>query len=160
MAYNAGWIIFKFPSYKKESSQTIQNMKTEKKSVKLFFWHKKRWKIETVEILQTENQARNIQHIINSWLTLLDEDNYMKKKATLQSALVSGNNELFLSFDRNPFNESDTTYEKWMWVEALLKTLRENNISIQNVRLLEHHQPMEDYHLDFSNSWPLIGFQN
>jgi hypothetical protein len=45
-------------------------------------------------------------------------------------------------------------------IEGLLKTLRENDIKIQRIHFLLHHQPLVDYHLDFSHPWPLEGFLN
>jgi hypothetical protein len=63
-----------------------------------------------------------------------------------------------LSFDRSPFPTEWTTYEQWMWIESLLKTVRDNDIRIQRIRFLVHHQELIDYHLDFSNPWPIIGF--
>jgi len=158
LAYNQGWILLKFPSYKREAQQTAAALRAQKKSVTLFFWHNKRWNKEAVEILHTHDAAQTAQHLLNSWLTLLDEEQVMVKKVMLQSALLSDNKQLYLSFDRNPFNEHDATYDKLLWVEGLLRTIRENDIPVQAVRFLVHHQPMQDYHLDFSNSWPLAGF--
>jgi hypothetical protein len=101
-----------------------------------------------------------MQYLINAWLTLLDEENVMSKKVTLQSALMSAHGHLYVSFDRNPFDENSPTYDTWMWIEGLLKTIRENEPSIQSVHFLVHHHPMEDNHLDFSNPWPITGFLN
>jgi len=152
--------MLRFPSYKTESEQTTQQLRAHKKPATLFFWHNKRWNKETVEILQTNDNAQTAQHLLNSWLTLLDEEQVMAKKVMLQSALLSDDQQLYLSLDRNPFNETDSTYDKLMWIEGLLRTVREQSISVQGVRFLVHHQPMQDYHLDFSNSWPLAGFLN
>lgn len=156
--HNQGWLIVRFPSYKTEIQQIANGLRTHKKRVRLIFWHNKKWYTEQVDILQTEDNAQTVQHLINSWLTLLDEETIMGKKVTLQSALISPNGLLYLSFDRNPFNEKNSTHTKWMWVEGLLKTMRENNISLQNIRFLVHHQTMQDGHLDFSNPWPIAGF--
>jgi len=158
LAYNRGWVIFRFPSYKTEVAQTVKQLRAHKKKVKLIFWHKKRWNNEVVEILKTDDAAYTLQNLVNSWLTLLDEEKIMKKKVTLQSALLSENKEAYLSFDRNPFDETDMTYAKWMWIEGLLRTIKESGIPMQNINFLVHHQPMQDYHLDFSNPWPLSGF--
>ena len=158
LTYSQGWILFLFPSYKTEAETTAQQLRTQKKPATLFFWHNKRWNKEIVEILQTKDNAQTSQHLLNSWLTLLDEEQVMAKKVMLQSALLSNNKELYLSLDRNPFNETDSTYDKLMWIEGLLRTVRHHNIPVQTIRFLVHHQPMQDYHLDFSNSWPLTGF--
>ncbi|HZW61067.1 MAG TPA: hypothetical protein VFF04_02480, partial [Candidatus Babeliales bacterium] len=96
---------------------------------------------------------------INSWLSLLDEEHIMDSKVMLQTAILSqSGQEAFLSFDRNPLPAECATFETWMWVEGLLKTIRENDIQLQSIRFLVHHEPLIDEHLDFSNSWPAQGF--
>ncbi|MFC1845679.1 hypothetical protein ACFLX2_00970 [Candidatus Dependentiae bacterium] len=164
LALSQGWILFHYPSYKTQTEQTSANLRAEKKQVKLIFWHQNKWQSESVEILVTQDPAQTLQHLVNNWLSLLDEEQLMKKKVTLQSALIRSDNrtssidEAYLSFDRNPFDEKSSTHEKWMWIESLLKTIRENGIALQSVRFLVHHQIMQDNHLDFSNPWALAGF--
>jgi len=153
-----GWIIFRYPSYKTESNQTARSLRAGKRNVTLFFWHNNKWNKERVDVLETNDAADTVAHVVNSWLTLLEDDQVMSKKVSVQSAMLSPNKQLYLSFDRNPFNKQNATYKKWMWIEGLLKTIRENKLPVQSVRLLVHHQPLQDYHLDFSQSWPLSGF--
>ncbi|MCK5632771.1 hypothetical protein KAH94_03415 [bacterium] len=157
-ASNHGWLIMRFPSYKSEIQQTQKNLRAHKKKVKLIFWHNKKWNHETVEILATNDDAQTTAHLINNWLTLLDEENIMTKKVTLQSALISQNRQLYLSFDRNPFDEQSSTYKKTKWTQGLLKTVLQSAISVQSIQFLVHHQTMNDYHLDFTNPWPINGF--
>jgi len=110
-------------------------------------------------MLWTGDKATNIQYLLQSWLSLLDEEQAMKKKVSIQAVLLaSSDTQAYLSFDRNPFGQDDSTYDKLMWLEGLLKTLRENEIKLQGVYFLVHHQTMDDYHLDFSNPWPMYGF--
>jgi hypothetical protein len=83
----------------------------------------------------------------------------MEKKVSLQSVVPSPSGvEAYISFDRNPFTKNQSTYEKFMWIEGLLKTVRENGIQLQSIYFLVHHQPLTDFHLDFSNAWPISGF--
>lgn len=151
------WIIFRTPT---RNAFTINTHHiTSKKQVNLFFWNRQSWKKETQELLWTEDTARNIQHLINAWLSLLDEEKLLKKKIGLETALLSpSGHEAYLSFDRNPLSKEQTIFEKWMIIEGLLKTLRENEVSLQRVQLLVHHKPLNDRHLDFSKPWPLGGF--
>jgi len=156
-----GWIIVRYPSYKSEVKQSLRSMKSSKKKVLLEYWHKKKWNKEKIDLLWTDDKSKNIQYLINSWLTLLDEEGAMKKKVSLQAILLSSSgNKAYLSFDRNPFSKGCLTFDKLMWIESLLKTLRENGVQLQSVYFLVHHQIMEDYHLDFSNPWPICGFLN
>ena len=151
------WIIFQ---YKKNLNiNSIKNTEIRKKNLKLIYWYRDKWNYEDIELLWTEDKPTNIKYLINSWLTLLDEDKIMSKKVTLQDvALDSSEQEAIISFDRNPLNKEDPTYEKLMWLEGLLKTIKDNNIQIQRLRFLVHHQPLNDNHLDFSNSWDLYSF--
>lgn len=155
-AFLQNWIIIRLPTTAthKQHAPTIT-----KKTVQLIFWHNNKWNTEKTDLIWSEKKDHNLYYLINSWLSLLDEEEIMTKKVSLQTALlVSSGQEAYLSFDRNPLDKERSTFDKWMWIEGLLKTIRENNITIQKVRLLVHHQPLHDNHLDFSKPWPLIGF--
>lgn len=155
LALDRGFIVINNVS--KQSIVTQGSL--EKKPVKLMYWHHDQWKHEKVEIIWSSQQAVTVKHLIDAWLTLMDEEKMMEKKVSLQAAIASpSEQELYLSFDRNPFSKEDSTYDKWMWIEGILKTLRENGIKFQFVRFLVHHQQLNDYHLDFSNPWPMSGF--
>jgi hypothetical protein len=131
----------------------------EKKKVKLFYWHHDKWNNEEVDIIWAANKAQTLKYLIDSWLTLMDEEHLMEKKTSLQAVVLgSSENDIFLSFDRNPLSREGTIFEKWMWLEGLLKTIRDNDLKVQSIRFLVHHQDMYDTHLDFSNPWPSIGF--
>jgi len=153
------WILFSYPSYKVEVNQQINHMKVDKKDVWLMYWHNKKWCKEKVNLLWSDDTSQNIHYLVSSWLNLLDEELVIKKKVSLQAVLLaSSGNIAYLSFDRNIFSSKNSTHEKLMLIEGLLKTIRENEIKLQGVYFLVHHQIMEDYHLDFSNPWPLYGF--
>ncbi len=114
---------------------------------------------EETELIWSDDLAKTIELLINSWLSLLDEEEIIEKRITVQSvALCPRQQEAYLYFDRYPFNKEESTFEKCIFLEGLLKTIRHNDIKIQLVRFLVHHEPMQDYHLDFSNSWPIAGF--
>lgn len=150
-------IIFLSP-FCKETLST-PNMIVTKKKITLHYWHNDIWKHEEVDIIWSDDLTQTVTHLVNQWLSLLDEEKDNNKKVSLQSiALSPSGQEVFLSFDRNPFEKRSTSYEKWLWVESLLKTIRENNIGVKSIQLLIHHQPMNDYHIDFSKPWPLEGF--
>ena len=130
-----------------------------KRQGKLFFWNKGKWNHESAEILLSHNLTDTISYIANKWLTLLEEEGLMAKRVAVSHVLIHGSGkEVYISFDRYPFNKEHSCYEKWMWVEGLLKTLRENDIAISHIDFKVRHMPLQDYHLDFSNPWPLQGF--
>lgn len=156
-AYLREWIIIRGPLKIQHSAQAPKNIT--KKNAKLFFWRNGKWQVENHELLWSDNHAENLYYLINSLLTLLDEENIMHKKVTLQTAMISASgNDAYISFDRNPLPLEEPTLHAWMWVEGLLKTIRENKIPLQSVTFLVHHQSLTDNHLDFSRPWPLQGF--
>jgi len=83
----------------------------------------------------------------------------MEKKITVQTVLLSTSDQVaYLSFDSDPLSKESSTFDKWMLIEGLLKTIRENSVRLQQIQLLVHHQLMQDPHLDFSKPWPVDGF--
>jgi hypothetical protein len=158
-AYNYNWIIFQYPSKTGHRIASTCSTNASKRTIKRIFWNHGKWHHESADIIWSENKAETIQHLINSWLTLLDEEKIMTKKVSVQSVIISSSGaEAYISFDRNPFDKRSSTYHKSMWIEGLLKTLRDNSIKVQTIQCLVHHQPMHDVHLDFESPWPLEGF--
>lgn len=140
------------------TSPLLQPVKT-KKMVTLYFWHNNRWYSEVQEIIWSSHPQENIEMITTAWLTLLDTENIIPKKAVLQSAALSINKqEVYLSFDRNILPKQWSIHRKVMLLEGLFKTLRDNSTPIALVHILVHHQPLIDSHLDFTLGWPLNGF--
>lgn len=159
LALQREWIIVRLPSWK--TTQENTTLSCMKQSVKLFWYHD-RWISEPVEIIASENNsAHTVKNLVDRWLTWLDEERLSDRKISLQAALTTPDGAtIMLSFDRSPFSSENSTAQKLSWIESLLKTIRDNGIKIQHVRFLVHHQELQDYHLDFSNSWPIIGFEN
>jgi hypothetical protein len=154
-AISKQWLIIHYP----RQTQVVRNETVEKKKVWLWYWHQEKWKSEQVDLIWSSHKAKTIKYLIDSWLNLLDEEKITSKKVSLQTALLSpSEQDVYLSFDRNPFTKEQATIDKWFWIEGLLKTIRDNGISLQGVYFLVHHQPLHDYHLDFSNAWPALGF--
>lgn len=151
------YIILNFRSFRYKSA----NIAIKKKHVNLFYWDHNRWNKEEVEVIWTRSTQADIESLVKSWLILMEEEKIIDKKINLISALVSINqNEAYLSFDRNPFDDEQSTFKKLMFVESLLKTIRESKAQIKKVRFLKHHQTIWDHHLDFYHSWPIEGFLN
>ena len=49
----------------------------------LIFWYNEKWKSEEVELIWSDDQTQNIKYLLNSWLTLLDEEKVMQKKLVI-----------------------------------------------------------------------------
>ncbi len=130
-----------------------------KKKVTLYVWDQEAWKHEIVEIIWSDNLIKTLEYVLIAWLAFLDEEKTNNKKISLQSVAIGpSGQEAYISFDRNPFEKKNIAFDKWLWIESLLKTLRKNKITLKSIQLLVHHQPLIDYHIDFSKPWPLEGF--
>lgn len=158
-AYNQQWFIIQLPWSRQILDVETKKILITKKTVKRIFWHNDQWQSEEAELLWSDNKAETLNYLIISWLALLDEEKVMEKKVSLQSIVLSPSGlDAYCSFDRNPFNKNNSTYDKLMWIEGILKTILENGIKIQKIQFLVHHEPLHDFHLDFSNPWPITGF--
>ncbi|MGB8366732.1 MAG: hypothetical protein WCD44_00070 [Candidatus Babeliales bacterium] len=141
-------------------TQEVSNEKpASKKEVHLIFWQNNQWKAENHDLLWTHNKQQDLHCLINTWLTLLHEENNMEKKVTLHTVLLATSDQTaYLSFDSDPLSKESATTGKLFFIEGLLKTIRENDISLQEVQFLVQHEQMQDPHLDFSKPWPINGF--
>lgn len=159
-AYFNQWIIIRLPFT--SSSDTYQyssatNIK--KKQITLFFWKHNRWQQESTEIVWHNEKNAQLYHLVTAWLSLLEDESLIQGEIFLQSVLISASSqEAYLSFDRDFLPQQDPLFNKWMLIESLLKTISYNGIGITHVRFLIQHTPYVDYHLDFSNAWPIGGF--
>jgi len=154
---NDQWIIIRSP-FAINNKPELQK-KSAKCQAPLFYWHNNSWHQEHLSVLCSDNVANNIKQLMNAWLSLTEAEQIIEKKVVLESALIaSSGQELFLSFSRNIFGKDESLLAKWMRIEGILKTIRENNNQIQSVRFLVNHQPLRDTQLYFSFSWPIQGF--
>lgn len=149
-------IIIRMPVSKAHYGAT--DIDRHKKLYTLYFWKDGIMHKDQKELISSPHKIELLNHVITSWLQISTEEKTQKKVQLEAVLLDSSQLELLISFDRNPFLKESSTHEKWMWIESLLKTLRDSGITLQSVKFLIHHKPIIDYHLDFSRSWPLNGF--
>jgi hypothetical protein len=157
-AYMHEWIIIRVP----HRDEPAQNMAAcvHKKMVTFYFWDNGIWQHDAWALCFSDNDhLLNIEYYVRYWLDYLREEGFIDQTINLESVLFSSSNSIaHVSFNQNPLPSQGSILQKWMWIESLLKTLRENGIKLQAVQLLVHHQPLVDDHLDFTNPWPLHGF--
>ena len=160
VSFQKNWIILYFTPINFSNTAKQNRLPTfHKKTVSLFFWKNNSWHNEQADILWGHELEANLTNLIQSWLTIIDEEQLTVHKITLQTALISYNSQIaYLSFDQNLLSSNSSTYQKLMLIEGLLKTLRHNHITIPSIQLLVQHQLIDDHHLDFSNPWPISGF--
>ena len=131
-----------------------------RKTMKVYYAKKDQWGAEDKEILVSSSLSQTLTNLITTWLNLLEEEGLMKKKVSIQSIMIDENGkELYLSFDRNPLAKEHATYQKLLWIEGLLKTIRESGLPVQSVRFLVYTKPLNDPHLDFTYPWPVTGYK-
>lgn len=137
----------------------IEHTQSQRSKNKLIFFNGTSLITEEKEILSSTNILQTVNNLITSWLTLQEEERLMPKKVSVATVMIDeARKEVFISFDRNPLLKDKSIYEKLMWVEGLLKTLKENGLPLQTVRLLINGKPIPDAHLDFTHPWPLSGY--
>jgi len=153
--FNYEYLILQWPQH----IPTHYQHKETKKSVPLHFWNNHAWHCEQQEILWSDNHMRTIQQLLQYWLRLLEDTNIIHKHISIQSVSTAPNQQdLFISFDQNPLMRDWSVFQKWMFIEGILRTIRSNITGIQAVYFLLRHQPLCDTHLDFSHPWPLTGY--
>lgn len=159
-AYQKEWIILMLPHQTIQTTDSPQEQHTTcvQKTITLYFFAHEQWHKEQTTIIWSADAASTVKTITNCWLTLLEDEKIIDSDTQLISAVITPAKELFLSFNKDLCNPQDATYKKLMIIHALLKTLHENKMPIQSVRLLVHHQTLNDDHLNFSISWPITGY--
>lgn len=156
-AFYRGIILVRLPMQAR--TITTQQTPINRKAIMLYFWRNETLKKETVQLVMPASKPDAIMRIANAWLNLLDEEGLLKKRVRVDAVLMVANQtQAYISFDRNPFDKAASTHEKLLFLQGLLKTLSENGITLTGIYFQAHHQPLQDYHLDFSNAWPMSGF--
>jgi len=151
LAYEHEWIIIRSPW---NASAHYSAPGVSKQKITLWYWNQNQFKQETKELIIADDVEKKAATIIANWLTHLHDEKIIKNKITLQSALLDpAGTHLYISFDQSIFDKQQSTHEKWMLLEGLLRTLRENGIKLQGVYFLVNHAVMMDEHLEFGNAW-------
>ncbi len=154
-AFYNQWVVVYIP---RSCDNNIQSIRIQKKQIQHHYFHGDKWKSEKQELLWHTSNEKNIFHLVNTWLALLDEEHVISKKTTVQSVLIDVSGCIYLSFDHAIFGKEDTIFNKWMLIEGLLKTIITSGIVCSRIQFLVQHEPLHDAHLDFSQPWPLHGF--
>ncbi len=130
-----------------------------KKNITQYYWDTDRWHHENCELVWSEQREENLLQVMNAWFHLMEEQELCAKRVIVQSIVSSPNPRMiYCSFDRIPFSKEWPIHRKWMFIEGLLKTVRELFPSVQTISFLVRHQPLMDTHFDFSRAWPIEGF--
>lgn len=130
-----------------------------KKDLKFYFWKDEIINFETKNFVWFSDKSENLKHFISDWLTLLQEENILSNPIYLNHVAINKDEDVaFISFEQSFLEPSWSIFEKWNCIESLFKSIREADFKIKEIYFLVNNKIMEDYHLDFSNSWPIDGF--
>lgn len=132
---------------------------TFKKNIVISAWKSQEYMIERRDLLWSTDTSSNCCRLLNAWCAYAYDEGIISKNAHVDSAIITPKTqELYLSFDCFPFSKKASSYDTWMIIESILKTLRDNKIPISRIHFLVDHQPFTSSYLDFSQPWPLEGF--
>ncbi|MEX0672428.1 MAG: hypothetical protein WD068_03660 [Candidatus Babeliales bacterium] len=156
-AFYHGYIIIR--SSKTDYNKPISLV--ERRTINVYFHKHDKERTEQLSVLwYTTTIQDTLQHIINRWLRVIEEEHLPYNAITLQSVITTPTHEAYLSFDRSPFVAQHATTQKMQWLEDLLKTIRMAKIGITSITFLSNHAPLDDTTLDFEIPWPITGFES
>lgn len=149
-------IIIRLP-YKTQNA--VFEHRAHRQHTPLWFWNGEKFISEDKELIISSDTQKTLKDLVSMWLTHLEEEQGLAKMVAVQSVMLDLNAQTaFISFDRSPFKRAQSTFLKLMFLEGLLKTLKESSIPMKKIQFLVNHAPLQDRHLDFSHPWTLEGY--
>ncbi|MBI2774423.1 hypothetical protein HYX58_00225 [Candidatus Dependentiae bacterium] len=159
IAFQQQWIILRLPTRAAAAHTLVPGNTTKKKPVIIIGWHANKWTREPKDLLWPTDKSEQIKQLVYGWLELAHNEQFGGKQISLQSIIICQNGlDAYISFDQAPLEKEWSIYRKWHHLESMIKTLKENGISLRSITWLVNHQPLIDPHLDFSQAWPFEGF--
>jgi N-acetylmuramoyl-L-alanine amidase len=151
--------IFIILPYKNTYQQAASSSTTAKKQVDIYIWKQEEEQKERIEIIWESDIENQVHAIVQAWLTLLEQENIISEKITVQDVcggLVK--DAFFISFTASPLPKDASTKTKLKIIDSLVKTVK-NNLSLHApIQLLVQHKPIIDPHIDFSANLPIEGY--
>jgi hypothetical protein len=141
------WIIIRIPN-------NIKTIPCAANRVCELYWHPSKLHTGKRRLLWTEDEQDNIHRLISCWLAWLYNEE-MLKRINVETVMISPSaDELFISFDKKLFSKNQSIHEKLACIHSLAQTIKPHTHA-RKMRLLVHHAPMEDVHIDCIESLPL-----
>lgn len=135
----------------RKKSEIVVNNQSRKKSFVLCFYKNEKWESIEKDLIVNDSANNILEAVVNAWLNFASNDEKYCKNIQLESVMFSSG-QVFISFDKYPFNKNGSIKEKYMFIVSLLKTINQLNI-VQYARFLVHYQPINDAHLYFDKAW-------
>lgn len=156
------WLVIHWsfcPSTEENFEKSIKGTIT-KKDCSIYSFKDDKEHIDIAQILWEEaNTTHNAKELVGHWLIYQQEERIVNQSLSLENVAFSNVGQaLYLSFNQPMMGKDWSTFKKWRILESLLKTIRSSGLSITIIRFLINDEPMEDEHLDFSQDFPVAGF--
>lgn len=156
------WLVVRLNLFTSVAERAFTHTHTQsvvRRDVTLHYWRDERWHTRKQSIIWLSDTAALIKHLVNRWGALLYDEHVIDKHVGIESVALSNFGQTaFLSFDQSPVNSGCSIQNKWRVFEGLCKTLQGAGVGIAKILFLVDHQPLCDDHLDFSQPWPIGGF--
>jgi len=156
------WLVIQFTLGSRDADSIVNDTKKDvvlRKKVNFYYWKDDKMEAEPAQFIWFCNRAENLKHLINNWLAFLCEERVIYKNISLDSVAISKDGQhVYFSFDQSPFEREWAIFEKWKFVEAMLKTIGDVDKVVKYLIFLKEGHILEDDHLDFSQPWPVEGY--
>ncbi|MBM3886973.1 hypothetical protein FJ364_03495 [Candidatus Dependentiae bacterium] len=155
------YLLVKLPWFSYPVVQTSMSKPTEVQKEVVCYLSKQGLSLQIKKnILWPQSQLDAVRRVVDLWLTAgvdegcLSEDVKMRSVALTQQETVA-----LISFDKTFIPPHLSTMERWQLVESLLLTLRLAGVVLEGVYFVQDQSFLQDDYLDFSQRWPIGGYQ-
>lgn len=149
-AFHAQFLIFSYPAL----AEYVQAL-SEKKTITITWFSESQKVQEQTEIIWASDANAQVHAVVAAWLTYLQGERLIDQKIKLQTcALTAHDREVLVSFSHSIVSEHTSIIKKWFIIESLIATLKPLCKELTALRLLVHHEPLYDEHIDCSVSLP------
>lgn len=154
------WVLIHWSFGKTYHTPVIKKDATWRKPIKLYFWKNEKYNTEDATILwNDQNTTHNLKQIVQHWLICNQDEKNIKPSTTHEGVVLSTFGQAYLSFNQSILSKEWSIHKKWSVLESLFKTIRTTDIQVQALVFLVNNEPMEDDHIDFSQPFPIGGYQ-
>ncbi len=107
---------------------------------------------ESIAMWHENDIAQTLKQVVKQWLNVLQDAHLLRPHLAVATvAVATGSGEAYVSFDSALFIKEMSIKSKWLIIESLCKTIRDNELALHALTLLNNDHPMDDDHLDFSH---------
>ncbi len=112
-------------------------------------------------ILWPQNQSEAIKRLVELWVAAGVEEGAVAEEAKIHSvALTHQGTVALIAFEKTFILPHLSTVARWQLVESLLQTLRTAGVVLEGVYFVQGQHFLQDDYLDFSQRWPIGGYQS